>query len=129
VRDGAKVVVVERRELVRVVALNIFKGWRAFQVRGSRICPTNETSVQLAGWLFRRRPKAGREAAGSAELQCLCLLLQAGWLAGERVHEAGDSSAIKPWHLIWRMLSEHVHTRPSASSGHVSSKEGWFSWS
>jgi hypothetical protein len=29
VRDGAKVVVVERRELVRVVALNIFKGWRA----------------------------------------------------------------------------------------------------
>ena len=31
VRDGAKVVLVmvERRELVRVVALNIFKGWRA----------------------------------------------------------------------------------------------------
>lgn len=41
VRDGVKVVLmVERRELVRVVALNIFKGWRA-QVRGSRICPTN----------------------------------------------------------------------------------------
>lgn len=62
VRDGEKVVLmVERRELVRVVALNIFKGWRV-QVRG-RICPTNETSVQLAGWLFRRRPKkleAGR---------------------------------------------------------------------
>jgi hypothetical protein len=82
VRDGAKVVVVvERRELVRVVALNIFKGWRAFQVRGSRICPTNETSVQLAGWLFRRRPKAGRVAVGSAELQCL---LAASWLAGRR---------------------------------------------
>jgi hypothetical protein len=30
VRDGEKVVLmVERRELVRVVALNIFKGWRA----------------------------------------------------------------------------------------------------
>ena len=38
--------VVVRRELVRVVALNIFKDWRA-QVRGSRICPTNKTSVQL----------------------------------------------------------------------------------
>lgn len=65
VRDGVKVVLmVERRELVRVVALNIFKGWRA-QVRGSRICPTNKTSVQLARCLFRRRPKkleAGRVA-------------------------------------------------------------------
>ena len=30
VRDGVKVVLmVERRELVRGVALNIFKGWRA----------------------------------------------------------------------------------------------------
>lgn len=65
VKDEVKVVLmVERRELVRVVALNIFKGWRA-QVRGSRICPTNKTSVQLAGCLFRRRPKkleAGRVA-------------------------------------------------------------------
>jgi hypothetical protein len=89
VRDGAKVVVVERRELVRVVALNIFKGWRA-QVRGSRICPTNETSVQLAGWLFRRRPKAGRVAADGAEQ------LAASWLAGRRacIRWAGDSIAI-----------------------------------
>jgi len=88
VRDGAKVVVVERRELVRVVALNIFKGWRA-QVRGSRICPTNETSVQLAGWLFRRRPKAGREAV-------LSELLAASWQAGWRacIRWAGDLSAI-----------------------------------
>ena len=80
VRDGAKVVVVERRELVRVVALNIFKGWRA-QVRGSRICPTNETSVQLRRLAF---PKTAEEAGGWARVAepVLRAELQAAWLAG-----------------------------------------------
>jgi len=72
-RDGVKVVVVVRRELVRVVALNIFKDWRA-QVRGSRICPTNETSVQLRDVIS----EDGRRPGGGAEL------LQAGVHEGRR---------------------------------------------
>ena len=86
VRDGVKVVLmVERRELVRVVALNIFKGWRA-QVRGSRICPTNETSVQLRRLAF---PKTAEEAGGWARVaeSVLRAELQAARLAC--VHEAG----------------------------------------
>jgi hypothetical protein len=60
-RDGVKVVeMVVRKELVRVVALNIFKDWRA-QVRGSRICPTTKRQLNLGlrfpkmaeGWAWR----------------------------------------------------------------------------
>ena len=110
VRDGEKVVLmVERRELVRVVALNIFKGWRA-QVRGSRICPTNETSVQLRRLAF---PKTAEEAGGWARVAepVLRAELQAAWLAGRRMRAYMRQAIRLPLHLIWRMLSDHVHTR------------------
>jgi len=73
-RDGVKELVVVRRELVRVVALNIFKDWRA-QVRGSRICPTTKRQSNSRDEFS----EDGRRLGAAAVLSCE---LRAGWLAG-----------------------------------------------